>query len=181
MDRKNSNSKKIIILIAQNNFCDAEYIQARSIFESYRMKCKVASSDLSTARGMEGTAVDPDILISKIILKDYDALCLIGGVGCTEYWHDKSVHSIVVEANKRGLLLCAICLAPVILANAGLLKGIRATAYPSAASYIQRKGANYSPRSVEIEKNIITANGPEAADLFAQKVCDKLIHKITAI
>lgn len=178
MDRNNSNNKKIMFILAQNNFCDAEYHQSRAVFESFGIECKVASSELSTAIGMEGSFVEPDIVISKIIIKDYNALCLIGGVGCTEYWHDKLVHNITVEAHKGGLLLCAICLAPVILANAGLLKGIRATAYPSAASYIERKGADYSPKSVEIEKNIITANGPEAADLFAQKVCDKLMRKI---
>jgi protease I len=171
-------NKKILIIISQHNFCDEEYHTSKKVFESFGIKCQVASSELSTAIGMEGSLVEPDTIISKIIIKDYNALCLIGGVGCTKYWHDKFVHNIAVEAHKEGLLLCAICLAPVILANAGLLKGIRATAYPSAASYIERKGADYSPKSVEIEKNIITANGPEAADLFAQKVCDKLMREI---
>jgi protease I len=124
---------------------------------------------------MEGSRVEPDILITKIIIKEFNALCFIGGVGCTEYWHDKLIHNIVVEANNKGLLLGAICLAPVILANAGLLNGVRATSYPSAATYIERKGANYSSGSVEIAGNIITAHGPEAAELFAQKMVKALL------
>jgi protease I len=173
----NKNGNKIVFILAHNNFCDEEYHKSRAIFESYGIKCKVASSELSAAVGMEGSFVEPDFQMSKINVNDYNAICLIGGVGCTEYWHNKLVHNIVSEANKDGLLLCAICLAPVILANAGLLNGIRATAYPSAASYIERKGANYSNKSVEIEKNIITANGPEAAEVFAQKVCNILMRE----
>lgn len=177
MNRTNFNHNKIIFILAHNNFCDAEYHKSRAIFESFGIKCKVASSELSAAVGMEGLSVKPDLQISNIKVKKYNALCLIGGVGCTEYWHNKMVHNLVIEANKDGLLLCAICLAPVILANAGLLKGIRATAYPSAASYMKRKGAEYSNKSVEIEKNIITANGPEVAEVFAQKVSNILMRK----
>jgi protease I len=174
---KNSNSKKIIIIVAQNNFCDAEYHQSRSIFESFGIQCKVASSELSTAIGMEGSYVQPDLIIHKIDIKNYNAFCLIGGVGCTEYWHDKSVHKIAVQAYEEGLLLCAICLAPIILANAGLLKGIYTSVYPSAASYITRKGAYFSGKSVEVAKNIITANGPESAKLFAQTISKLLIRR----
>jgi len=179
MDTKNSDIKKIIIILAQNNFCDAEYHQSRSIFESFGLQCKVASSKLSTALGMEGSHVEPDCLIRKIIITEYNALCLIGGVGCTEYWHDKSVHNIAVEANKRGLLLGAICLAPIILANAGLLEGVCASVYPSAASYIIRKGGYFSEKPVEVKNNIITANGPESAELFAQTISKLLLQKFT--
>jgi protease I len=169
------NSKKIIFLLAQKNFCDAEYHQSRSVFESFGFRCVTASSKKSAAVGMEGSCVQPDLIIHKIDIKNYHAICLIGGVGCTEYWHDKSVHTISVEADKRGLLLGAICLAPIILANAGLLEGVSAAVYPSAASYITRKGAYFSGKSVEVEKNIITANGPESAELFAQTISKLLL------
>ena len=168
-------NKKILIIISQRNFCDEEYHKTRAILESFNITCKVASSELSTAVGMEGSIVKPDIPIRKINPNKFDALCLIGGVGCTVYWHDRRVHNLVVEANKDGLLLCAICLTPVILANAGLLKGVRATAYPSAAKYMERKGADYSHKLVEIEKNIITANGLEAAEAFARRINDILM------
>ena len=173
----NRRGDKIIFILAHKNFCDAEYHKSKAVFESVGIECKVASSYLSTAIGMEGSVVEPDIQTSKINVNHFNAICLIGGVGCSEYWHDRLIHNIVAKANKKGLLLCAICLAPIILANAGLLKGVCATVYPSAASYIKRKGAKYSNKSVEIAKNIITANGPEAAEAFAQKACNILMQK----
>ncbi len=181
MSNNSCKNNKIIFLLSQRNFCDEEYHKARKIFESFGIKCKVAASELTLAVGIEGSIVKPDLQITNIKANKYDALCLIGGVGCTEYWHNKIVHHLVVEANREGLLLCAICLAPVILANAGLLKGVRATAYPSAASYMERKGADYTHKSVEIEKNIITAIGPEAAEVFARKVSDILMRRCRKI
>jgi len=85
MNRNNNNYKKIMFILAQNNFCDVEYHQSRSVFESCGIKCKVASSERNTAIGMEGSFVEPDFQIDKIIIIDYDALCLIGGVGCNVY------------------------------------------------------------------------------------------------
>ena len=169
--------KKIIIIISQRNFCDEEYHIIRTIFESFGIKCEVASSDLSPAIGMEGSLVQPDIQIRKIKTNRCDALCFIGGVGCTVYWHDTEVQNLILAANEAGLHLGAICLAPVILANTGLLKGKRATAYPSAKSYLKMKGILYSDNPVETEKNIVTAKMPEAAEAFALKICSMLARK----
>ena len=167
--------KKVIIILSQRNFCDEEYQKSRAVFESSGINCSVASSVSSQVEGMEGLFVKPDLKIKNVNVKNYNALCLIGGVGCTEYWHDKMVHNIASQAWKAGILIGAICLAPIILANAGLLKGKCATVYPSAASYIERRGVKYSSKSVEIENKIITANGPEVADLFARKICEILM------
>jgi len=169
--------KRIIIILSARNFCDEEYHKSRLVFESFGIKCSVAASELSGCTGMEGTCVKPDLLVKDINVYKCNALCFIGGVGSTAYWHDKAVHNIAISANKAGLLLGAICLAPVILANAGLLRGVHATAYPSAANSIRRRGARYSKKSVEIDNNIITANGPEAAFVFAQNISKLLLQE----
>jgi protease I len=99
----------------------------------------------------------------------------VGGVGSNTYWHDETVHNLAKEANHAGKVVSAICLAPVTLANAGLLKGKTATAYPSAESYLKWKGATYTGNSVEIAGNIVTAKGPEAAEEFARAVARLLV------
>jgi putative intracellular protease/amidase len=60
-------------------------------------------------------------------------------------------------------VVSAICLAAVTLANTGLLKRRRATAYPSTAGYLRWKEVIYTGNSVETDATIITAHGPEAA------------------
>jgi protease I len=171
--------KKILMIVSNRNFCDEEYYTSRAVFESVGINCMVASSEEFAAVGMEGSVVKPDLHIKNIKLKGFDALCFIGGVGCTEYWHDKDLHQLVLRANESGLLICAICLAPVILANAGLFKNKCVTSYPSAKSYIKKKGALHIGNTVETDENIITAKDPEAAEEFAHKICEMLVPGIS--
>jgi protease I len=70
----------------------------------------------------------------------------------------------------------AICLAPVTLANAGLLLGKRATAYPSAEGFLEWKGAIYTGRPVEIAGTIVTASGPEAVEEFARAIAELMVQ-----
>jgi len=62
-------------------------------------------------------------LISKINIDNYDAVVFVGGGGATEYFNDSIAHKIVKESIAKGKVLAAICIAPNILANAGVLKG----------------------------------------------------------
>jgi protease I len=73
----------------------------------------------------------------------------------------------------------ASCLAPVVLARAGILKGIKATYYESPTSFREMKagGAVLVDQAVVAEKRIVTANGPAAAKAFA----DAFIKMLTAV
>jgi len=70
-----------------------------------------------------------------------------------------------------------LCLSPVILANAGILKGKKATCWFSVARMIKKKGAIYTGKKVEIDGLIITGNGPSAAKEFGEKYLKLLSHK----
>ena len=74
----------------------------------------------------------------------------------------------------RKHLLAAICIAPSILANAGLLEGKKVTSYSSEASNIKSKGANYTSRPVEQDGKIITADGPGSAKAFGKAIAEAL-------
>ncbi|MGD8307347.1 MAG: DJ-1/PfpI family protein [Ignavibacteria bacterium] len=166
--------KKILMIISRVKFCDEEYISSRQIIESSGIRCEVASSTTNQAIGLDGTIVIPDHHINNLDLNIYDAILLLGGVGCREYWHNQFVHKLLNNINLDEKLICAICLAPVILANAGLLKGRRATAHPTAAEYLKYKGVKYSSKPIELDRNIITANGPGASNEFANKITELL-------
>ena len=166
--------KRILFIIPCKKFCDVEYLSSRQILEALGVRCEVASSTPEPAIGLEGTIVTPDYQINNVRVSEYNAFLLVGGVGCREYWHNKSVHKLLNTAYSSRKLLCAICLAPVTLANAGLLRGMLATAHPAAAEYLKYKGVKYSSKAIEHERNIITANGPEATQQFANKITEIL-------
>ncbi|WP_243670793.1 DJ-1/PfpI family protein [Methanoculleus chikugoensis] len=69
-----------------------------------------------------------------------------------------------------------MCLAPVVLARAGILAGRQATVYPSPAAVAEMKkaGANFLEIPVVADMQVVTANGPAAAAQFADTIITKL-------
>lgn len=168
--------KSILFILSPLQFRDEEYLTPRAFLEKSEARVTVASSSLTQARGMLGTVVLPDFSIDMLTARDFDAVLLVGGVGSSMFWHNTTVHRLVKEAGDAGKVVSAICLAPVTLANAGLLRGKRATAYPSAEGFLKWKGAIYTGKPVETSGNIVTANGPEAAEEFAQTVAGLMVQ-----
>jgi protease I len=69
-----------------------------------------------------------------------------------------------------------ICIAPVILANAGLLKDKNATVFPDGIEKLQAGKAIYTGNIVEVDGRLITGCGPEAAEKFG----NELVKLLTA-
>lgn len=167
-------TNKILAIIASKNFRDDELFVPKEIFEKSGYKVVIASSSLKSPRGVLGTAVVPDILLDNVDVNDYDAIIFIGGPGASEYWNNPIAHKIAKDAVKKNKVLAAICIAPVTLANAGVLSKKKATVWFSEANSLIRKGAFYTGSAVEIDGDIITANGPSAVSEFAKAILDKI-------
>jgi protease I len=166
--------KKAVMIIAPNGFRDEELKEPREILKQKGIKVTVASTSLNPASGMLGASVKPEILLSELKVEDYDAVIFVGGVGAKQYWDDPAAHRIAREALKKNKVLGAICIAPVILANAGVLSGKKATVWKSEAKRIKEKGATYSDKPVELDGKIVTGSGPQAAKEFGQAIAQLL-------
>ena len=166
--------KKAVMIIAEKNFRDEELFEPKKILEAEGVKVIVASTSFNIARGMLGGKVKPDMLLSEIKVDDYDAIIFVGGSGASQYWNDSLAHNIAKEAVEKNKVLGAICIAPVTLANAGVLTGKKATVWPSERGKIEARGAIYTGESVQIEGRIITAEGPQAARKFGEAIAKAL-------
>jgi protease I len=169
-------AKKAVMIIANTNFQDNEFAQPKKVLEENGIKVTVASTSLNEAVGMNGTKAMPDILINNIMVKDFDAVIFVGGSGATEYLDDPAAKKIAQEAVSANKVVGAICIAPVCLAKAGVLKGKRATTYPAEANQKQLAlcGATYTAQPVEKDGNIITADGPRSAKAFGEEIIKAL-------
>ena len=178
MSAKVLEGKSIVMIIARQNFRDEELADPRAVFQEAGAKVTIASSSLQEAVGMlKKVRVKPDLTLDKVDAKAYDAVVFVGGAGASEYWNNKTAHRIATEAQAAGKLVCAICIAPVTLGNAGLLKGKKATCFPSERAQLVKAGANYTGASVEKDGNIITADGPASARRFGETIRDALAAK----
>jgi len=171
---KDLTGKKVVMIIAPEDFRDEELIEPQNVLTEKGAEVKVASLILDTCRGTLGALVKPDMLVRDIIADQWDAIILVGGPGSRKYWDDGAVYAILSEAVKQNKIVGAICLAPVTCANAGILKGKKATVYETEASRLKEKGAEYSGASVQRDGRIITANGPQAAKEFGETIATAL-------
>ncbi|MFC1765701.1 DJ-1/PfpI family protein [Planctomycetota bacterium] len=168
--------KSILMIIGTSDFRDEELLEPKSIFEAEEAKVTIASTTLMEVTGMLGAKVKPDILVKDVDVNDYDAIVFVGGLGAQQYFHDKLAHKIVNDANKQEKLICAICIAPNVLANAGILEGKRATCWPNQDNpdNLIEQGANYTGKDVERDGRIITGSGPYSATDFGKTILKAL-------
>ena len=166
--------KKIVLIIASRDFRDEELQEPNSLLRGQGAEVAIASSTLDEVTGMKGMKVIPDILVDQIKVEDHDAIIFIGGSGAKEYWDDPKAHSIAKEAVTSGKVLGAICIAPVTLANAGVLHGKKATVFSSEKGKLEAAGATYTGADVEVDGKIITGNGPGAARRFGAAIAQAL-------
>lgn len=172
--------KKILMIIAHQNFRDEEYQQPREILEAAGAQVIVASSSTKKAKGMLGLTVKPDTLLKDVKAANFDAILFIGGSGAKEYWDNPIAHQLAKDAITKDKILGAICIAPVTLAKAGVLKDKRATVFSSTALHLRKQGVKYTGHDVEVDGKIVTANGPAAARKFGEMIV-KLLMKSNKI
>ena len=169
--------KKVALVIASEKFRDEEFKEPRNLLIQAGATVIVASSKLSEATGMLGMKVNPDILLRDLKPQGLVAVLFIGGAGASEYFQNNAAHILARKVLEQGGIVGAICIAPVTLARAGLLKGKRATVFESEKKELTKAGASYTGNPVETDGRIITGNGPAAAGQFAQAVVNLLKQK----
>lgn len=161
---------KVLFVIANKDFRDEELTTPRKILEDAGFEAAIASTDTSAAKGMLGLKVKPDILIADAAAADYKALIIVGGAGSKVLWNNENLIGLARKFSKQDKVLGAICLAPIVLANAGLLTGVDATCFSGVSKDLEEGGANYVDRDVVVSGKIVTAAGPAAAEGFGKKL-----------
>lgn len=166
--------KKVLIIIAPSNFRDEELFLPKEVLESAGVKVTIASKTTGTIIGKLGGRAEAELALKDADASDYDAVVFVGGPGASAYFNDRTALELAKDASRNGKLIAAICIAPSILANAGLLSGKRATAFPSEEGNLKAKGATYTNEPVTTDRKIITANGPAAAREFGEAIVDAI-------
>ena len=161
------------MVIAPVDFRDEEYFETRKSLEEAGNKVTVVNSTGQPSKSKFGQIVNPDKNFYEIETKKFDAIVFVGGAGSAQYFDNKRALDLVREFNEDNKIVSAICIAPSILANAGILNGRKATAFPSERDNINSVGT-FTGNAVEVDGKIITANGPLAAKDFGSKIAEAL-------
>ena len=171
---------KILIAIAPQKFRDEELSEPIAALQKAGFEFEIASTRRGPCTGMLGAKTTATLSFDDIDPKRYEGLVIVGGIGSqTDLWDDEMLTPIVKMFHQSGKVVAAICLATVVLARAGILKGKKATYYESPASFREMKigGAVITNAPVVKDGRIITANGPPASKAFAAEI----VHALTAV
>lgn len=163
---------KALVIIAAQGFQDKEFEGTRNGLIDGNFDIVLGSTDRGPCTGKFGSKLEATVALRDCSIADYDRVAFIGGPGAHKLADDTDAQNIAratVAANKP---LGAICVAPTILAKAGVLKGKNATVWDDGEgtqiNLLKFHGAVYTDKSVVTDGIIVTGNGPEAAEEFGK-------------
>lgn len=156
-----------------------EEIEAMAIIDVLRrsgIEVTVAGLHSGLIESARRVKVATDTTIDTITVDNFDMIILPGGQpGADNLNASEGVKNLIRDFHSKGKLTGAICAAPYVLANAGVLGGKRVTAYPSYSEKLG--GAIYQEKNVVEDGNIMTSRGPGTAVCFALAIVEKLVGK----
>lgn len=160
--------KTAVMIVANQNFRDEEFEEPYAALTAAGVQVTIAAGCKGPARGTLGKAITASVALPDVDPARYDLVVFVGGAGAQVYFADPEAHRIARGAAENKKVLAAICIAPAILAQAGVLKGHKATAFPSVEKILANGGATVVRQDVVIDGTLITAPGPQAAAAFAK-------------
>lgn len=172
-------SKKALLIVSFRNYQDIELNETKKALDQAKISVTVASSNKGEARGKLGGKVNIDISLDQVNVNDYDAIVFIGGPGAINYTKNEDALKIAREAKNSDKLIGAICIAPAILAKAGILSNKKSTIWTSeedrsSIKFLEEGGAEFINQDVVVDGKIVTACGPSAAPKFGKAIAELL-------
>lgn len=163
--------KKALLIIAQKGYQDVELNGTCDGVLAAGFSVVLCSKETGECIGKYDGREMSQVAMRDVNVADYDRVAFIGGPGAFALAGDPEALALAQAVFHGKKPLGAICIAPTILAAAGVLMGKKATvATPSEEQvpFLESKGATYTGQPVTVDGLIVTANGPAAAVEFGK-------------
>jgi protease I len=164
----------VLIVVPDTGFQQSEYQAVQTAMEDAGYPTQIANALGDDSVSGDDVHVRADLRIADADPAEYAGVVLIGGSGTTSLFDDTDLQALVRDTAQQGKLVSAICLAPVILARAGVLEGKQATVWEDQRAELEENGCSAQDKPVVVDGLVITGNGPEAAPEFAAAVVEAL-------
>ncbi|MCP1662171.1 MAG: hypothetical protein D5R99_08980 [Methanocalculus sp. MSAO_Arc1] len=164
---------KLLLAVAPDRFRDEELTEPMRVFTASGIETVIASTKKGDCYGMLGEIVQAETTFEDVTADEFDGIVIVGGMGAQDFlWSSDPLIGLVRAFHDSGKVTAAICLSPVVLALAGILKQKKATVFASPASTrtMKEMGAELLDDAVVVENRIVTANGPAAAQAFGDAI-----------
>ncbi|MEP3436546.1 MAG: type 1 glutamine amidotransferase domain-containing protein [Hoeflea sp.] len=168
-----------ILIMSTNGFEQSELEYPLEHLTKARATVHVATPDGNAIKGWDkddwGHSVDADMKISDVQVDDYIALVLPGGQINPDLLRvNREAVQLVRDFVTGDKVVAAICHAPWLLIEAGVIKGREATSYHSIRTDMENAGARWKDSEIVIDNGIITSRSPEDLEAFVSKIIEEV-------
>ena len=171
-------SAKIAIL-STHGFEQSELFQPKQALEAAGATVHVVSPETGSIKGWKdgnwGDSVTVDVLLKDARHEDYDALVLPGGQMNPDVLRTlpEAIDFVkaVFDADKP---LAAICHAPWLLIEAGIVRDLSLTSYKSIKADVLNAGGKWEDKAVVVDNGVITSRNPDDLKAFSSKIIEQV-------
>lgn len=164
-----------VVVILADGFEEVEAVAVIDVLRRAGIETVIAGLRDGLVTSARTVRIMPDTVIDTVKADDFDMIVLPGGQpGSDNLNADARVIRLIKEFSHKGKLTGAICAAPIVLGNAGVLVGKRATAYPTYKDKLG--GAVYEEKAVVEDGNVLTSRGAGTALAFGLAIVARLIN-----
>lgn len=167
-----------VLILATDGFEQSELMKPKATLEDAGIQTEIVSLEKGEIKGWKdknwGDSVKVDKTVDEISsCEGYDALLLPGGQMNPDIlrMNDQAVKIVKMFA-KTNKPIAAICHAPWLLAEAGLIEGKTVTSWPSIRTDLENAGAKVVDQEVVTDGNLITSRKPEDIPAFSKALID---------
>lgn len=168
-----------VLIIATDGYEQSELTEPRRRLEDAGISTEIASLEEGEIRGWKdkdwGDSVAVDLTVKDVDAARYDGLLLPGGQMNPDILRmDETTIGLVRDFAQSGKPVAAICHAPWLLVEAGVVKGKTVTAWPSVRTDLANAGGNVVDQEVATDGNLITSRNPDDIPAFSDALITAL-------
>ncbi len=174
---------KRVAALATNGFEQDELLKPREALQQAGAQVDVVSPESGRIRGWKhkewGDEVNVDRTLEQAKTSDYDALLLPGGVMNPDQLRmNPRAVQFVKQFFDEGKPIAVICHGPWTLVEAGLVRGVTMTSWPSVKTDLVNAGAKWVDKEVVVDRGVVSSRKPDDIPAFNRKMIEEFAEGI---
>ena len=171
--------KARIAILATDGFEKSELFEPRRQLQAAGATVTIVSLEKGEIKSWDetdwGESVAVDKTLDEVKVGDFDALVLPGGqINPDKLRTEKKAVSFIRDFFESGKTLAAICHAPWLLVEAGVVEGRKLTSFQSIATDVKNAGGHWEDSEVVVDQALITSRNPDDLDAFCAKIVEEV-------
>jgi protease I len=172
---------KTIALLATDGFEDSELTVPLGALQEAGAEVVIISEEPGTIQGKDGTEIEVDQVVDDVHVGDFDGLLLPGGAANPDKMRmNHAAVSFVHDFFEEHKPVAAICHAPWMLIEAGVVEGRTVTSWPSLKTDLLNAGAEWVDEEVVVDNGLVTSRKPDDLRAFSTKIVEEFAEGVHA-